>query len=124
MDMVENPPFHIANGFIAHAMREHHPRKIAMLLNMNAMCGTENADRNFWMDKHPPARIYIFSRRLPMMHRDGYEGPRSNSQMNCAWFIWELGSNGKYPKAPPQLHRLDWKEYVPEGENQENGEQS
>lgn len=124
MDMVTNPPFGIVNQFIAHAMREHRPCKIAMLLNLNAMCGTENADRNFWMDEHPPARIYIFSRRLPMMHRDGYEGPRSGSQMNCAWFIWELGKSGKYPTAPPRMFRLNWKDYVLESENQLNGEQS
>lgn len=105
-DIVTNPPFGIVNAFIAHALRRHRPRKMAMLLNLNAMCGTEDPDRNFWMDEHPPARIHVFARRLPMMHRDGWDGPRAGSQMNTAWFVWERDFRG-----PTVLNRVDWREH-------------
>lgn len=89
IDIVTNPPFGLINGFVAHALRVHRPAKLALLLNLNAVCGADDSDRNFWLDECPPARIHVFSRRLPMMHRDGWDGPRSGSQMNTAWFVWE-----------------------------------
>ena len=49
------------------------------------------------------ARVHVFRRRLPMMHRVGWEGRKSNSGMAFAWFIWELGHKG-----PTELHRLSW----------------
>lgn len=87
--IVTNPPFGIANQFIAHALRVHRPRKMAMLLNLNFLCGFEDPDRNFVMDDMPPARVHVFTRRLPMMHQDGWDGKKSTSQMNTAWFVWE-----------------------------------
>ena len=109
VDTVTNPPFNTVNPFIAHAIREFRPSKMAMLLNLNAMCGVADANRTYWMEENPPARILVFARRLPMMHRDGYEGNRTGSQMNTAWFIWERGFRGH-----PELHRVDWKKYQPE----------
>lgn len=93
-DIVENIPFAIANEFIAHALKVHRPRKMAFLLNHGAMCGFDNDDRNLWMEEFPPSRVYVFSRRLPMMHRDGYEGKKSGSQMNCMWAVWEMDEHG------------------------------
>lgn len=111
-DIVTNPPYGEAlNAFIAHALRVHRPRKMALLLNLNFLCGTDNADRNFALDECPPARILIFSRRLPMMHRDGWEGNRSSSQMNTAWFIWEQDEVGEY-RGAMRVTRVDWKDYA------------
>lgn len=115
-DIITNPPFNLANEFIAHAMKEHRPNKIAMFLNLNMQCGFNDPDRCYWMDEHPPSRIYVFSRRLPMMHREGYEGKKSDSpQMLCMWCIWELGEDGEYPAGPTHWQRIDWMDYVPEG---------
>lgn len=110
-DIVTNPPFGIANAYAAHALREHRPGKLALLLNLNFMCGFEDPDRRFVMDESPPSRIYVFTRRLPMMHRDGYAGPEAASQMNCAWFVWERNAEGDYGAGFPELIRVDWKRF-------------
>jgi len=110
-DIVTNPPYGVANAYVAHALRAHKPRKMAMLLNLNFLCGFDNADRCFVMDECPPSRVYVFTRRLPMMHRDGWEGDKASSQMNTAWFIWERNDDGSYGVGHPQLIRVDWKAY-------------
>lgn len=110
-DIVTNPPYGaVLNGFVAHALRVHRPRKMALLLNLNFLCGFDDPDRNFVMDEQPPARIHVFTRRLPMMHRDGWDGPEAASRMNTAWFVWEAGEGGHY-RGPTVLNRVDWKEF-------------
>jgi len=37
----------------------------------------------------PPTRMWVSSRRLPMMHRFGWDGPRATSNTCYAWFIWD-----------------------------------
>lgn len=96
-DIVTNPPYDdLANRFAAHALREHRPAKMALLLNLNFLAGFDDEDRCYVMDECPPARVYVFTHRLPMMHRDGYEGKKSTSQMNTAWFVWERRADGSY----------------------------
>jgi hypothetical protein len=63
------------------------------------------------MEECPPSRILAFSRRLPMMHRDGWDGPKASSQMNTAWFIWERQGDGSYGDTTI-LRRVDWADYV------------
>ena len=111
-DLVTNPPFGIANAYAAHALREHKPRKMALLLNLNFLCGFEDADRRFVMDENPPSRIYVFTRRLPMMHRDGWTGNEASSQMNTGWFVWERNDDGSYGSGYPQVIRVDWQAFM------------
>lgn len=111
-DIVTNPPYGPAlNAFIGHALRVHKPHKLALLLNLNVLCGSEDEDRNFALDVCRPARIHIFSRRLPMMHRDGWDGPEASSRMNAAWFVWEKDRHGGYAGAGA-YRRHDWKDYI------------
>lgn len=110
-DIVTNPPYGVANAYAAHALREHKPRKMALLLNLNFMCGFEDRDRCFVMDECPPSRVYVFTRRLPMMHRDGWDGNKASSQMNTAWFMWEQNEDGSYGNGVTQLIRVDWKAF-------------
>jgi hypothetical protein len=35
------------------------------------------------------ARVHVFKRRLPMMHRRGWSGPKNTSQVTYAWFDFE-----------------------------------
>ncbi|KNY18527.1 hypothetical protein AKG11_03515 [Shinella sp. SUS2] len=112
-DIVSNPPYgDTMNAFIAHALRVHKPRKMALLLNINAYFGFEDADRNFIMKACPPARIIAHAHRLPMMHRDGWDGPKASSQMNTAWFIWERQADGGYG-SQTILDRVDFADFVP-----------
>jgi hypothetical protein len=112
-DIVTNPPYGVANAYAAHALREHKPRKMALLLNLNFMCGFEDRDRCFVMDECPPSRVYVFTRRLPMMHREGWDGNKASSQMNTAWFIWERNEDGSYGNgwSSWKTIRVDWDRY-------------
>lgn len=114
MDIVSNPPYGSdANACLAHALRVHKPRKMAALLNLNFMCGFDDPDRAFVMHENPPSRVYVFTRRLPMMHRDGWNGPEASSQMNTAWFVWEQNPDGSYGGGNGRFEviRIDWKVY-------------
>lgn len=96
-DIVSNPPYgEYMNACIAHALRVHRPRKMALLLNLGAQAGFEDPDRNFIFEDCPPARIYVNKRRLPMMHRDGWDGKKASSQMHTMWCVWELQDDGTY----------------------------
>lgn len=110
-DIVTNPPFGIANAYAAHALREFRPGKMALLLNFNFCAGFDDPDRCFVMDENPPSRIYVFTRRLPMMHRDGWQGNEADSRMNCAWFVWERNVDGSYGRGYPQIIRVDWEAF-------------
>ncbi|WP_181180092.1 SAM-dependent methyltransferase [Mesorhizobium sp. B2-1-3A] len=115
-DIVTNPPYGAdLNAFVAHALRAHRPRRMALLLNLNFLCGFEDPDRNFAMDEHPPCDVYVFTRRLPMMHRDGWAGEIASSRMNTAWFVWTLDeATDSYDadgKRGTQLVRVDWKTF-------------
>lgn len=112
-DIVTNPPYgDVLNAFVAHALRVFRPRKMALLLNLNFLCGFADDDRNFVMDDCPPARVYVFKRRLPMMHRDGWSGEKASSRMNTAWFVWELREDGTYGDCT-LARRVDWKDFLP-----------
>ncbi|MFB2562447.1 class I SAM-dependent methyltransferase [Rhizobium sp. IMFF44] len=114
-DIVTNPPYgDVLNAFVAHALRAFRPRKMALLLNLNFLCGFDDEDRNFVMDDCPPARVYVFKRRLPMMHRDGWDGEKASSRMNTAWFVWEMQEDGSYGDST-LIRRVDWKNFLPEG---------
>lgn len=112
-DIATNPPYGtVLNAFVAHALRVHRPRKMALLLNLNFLCGFDDPDRNYAMDENKPARVHIFTRRLPMMHRDGWDGNEATSRMNTAWFVWEMNDDGDYA-GPAVVNRVDWKDYQP-----------
>lgn len=114
-DIVTNPPYgELLNDFVAHALRTHRPRKMAMLLNLNFLCGFKDDARSFVMDENPPARVYVFKRRLPMMHREGWEGPKASSRMNTAWFVWERQADGTYG-SETAMRRVDWMEHADKG---------
>lgn len=115
-DIVTNPPYGAdLNRFVAHALRVWKPQRMALLLNLNFVAGFDDPDRVLAMDECPPARIRVFTRRLPMMHRDGWDGPEASSRMNTAWFIWELREQeggGRGYGGPTILTRHDWMEFA------------
>jgi hypothetical protein len=97
--IVTNPPFKNAGEFVAHAL-ELCPR-VVMLLRLAFL---ESEKRRPILDTGALARVHVFRKRLPMMHRHGWEGPtNSNSGMAFAWFVWDRDHQG-----PTELHRLSW----------------
>ena len=97
--IVTNPPYKLAMKFAEKTLRE--TFYLALLLRTNFLEST--ARLNFFR-KHQPARIWISSRRLPMMHRHGWQGPRAPSNTCFAWFVWDARSNEKRV-----IDWFDWK---------------
>lgn len=100
--IVTNPPFKNAPAFVRRALAL--SPYVAMLLRLAFITGTT---RNDILDMGPLARVHVFSKRLPMMHRDGWTGPKASASMDFAWFIWQRGHNG-----PPELRRVNWRDHT------------
>ena len=102
--IVTNPPFYLAARsapFVARAISI--ARYVALLLRLPFLEGA-GAKRRKITSKL--ARVYVASRRLPMMHRDGWDGPKACSAMAFAWFVWDASHIG-----PTELRHFDWKQF-------------
>jgi hypothetical protein len=106
--LITNPPYLLAGEFIEHAL-ELCPLVIMLLRLAFLEGGDEGASRESsrrrarLIDGGKLARVHIFRNRLPMMHRDGYEGPKNGSATAYAWFIWDRNHDG-----PTILQRISW----------------
>jgi hypothetical protein len=96
--IVTNPPFKLAQEFVAKAL-ELCP-KVVMLLRLAFM---ESERRRPILDNGMLARVHVYRKRLPMMHRAGWEGRKANSGMAFAWFVWDREHQG-----PTELRRISW----------------
>lgn len=99
--IVTNPPFKLANQFVAHALTL--APKVVMLLRLAFLEGT---GRSPIMDGGALARVHVFKNRLPMMHRAGrgtMVAKTNSSAMAFAWFVWERTHQG-----PTEMRRLSW----------------
>jgi hypothetical protein len=88
--IITNPPNKLATQFAEHALRLC-PR--LMLLQPVQWLGAE--ERTLILDGGTLARVHVFKRRLPMMHRLGWSGPKNSSQIYYAWFVWNRDHSGK-----------------------------
>lgn len=102
--IVTNPPFQAAEEFVAKAI-ELCPR-VYMLLRVAFLEG-QRWEKTRGLADHF-ARMHVFTPRLPMMHRDGWEGPKSTSGMPFAWYVFERDHRKRY--GPPRIHWCNWKD--------------
>lgn len=107
--IVTNPPFQIAAKFAAHAIQL--CPYVAMLMRLGFLeaghpCHANGRARLFCLDQQPPARVYVFRQRLPMMHRDGWRGRKAPSAMAFCWIIWDGRHQG-----PTELQRISWEHF-------------
>lgn len=93
-NIVTNPPYKIAQEFIEHALKQA-DKKVAMLLKLNFL---EGQKRRVFFKKHPPTRIYVFSRRISFNRGD--EDGNGAGLLAYAWYVWDIGSRS--------LPTLDW----------------
>ena len=96
--IVTNPPFMLANEFVAHAL-ELCP-KVVMFLRLAFL---ESERRTPILDNGYLARVHVYRKRLPMMHRAEWAGRKSNSGMAFAWFVWDKDHVG-----PTTIQRISW----------------
>jgi hypothetical protein len=93
-NIITNPPFKLAAEFAdkAHVLAG---GKVALLCRLGWL---EGSARRMMFERTGLSRIWVFSKRLPMMHRHGYVGPKSTSAIAFAWFVWDRAHVG-----PPTL---------------------
>jgi hypothetical protein len=97
--ILTNPPFKFIQPFVARAL------DLAPLVIMLArLAFYESERRTEILEGRGLARIHCFRKRLPMLHRDGWNGPKANSGMAFAWFIWIRG----YNDGPHIIDRISW----------------
>ena len=85
-NVVTNPPYKLADEFARHAF-DLTTGKVALLTRLAWLAGQKRYRALF--STLPLARVWVFSRRLPMMHRVGYDGPKSTSAVDHAWFVFD-----------------------------------
>lgn len=82
--IVTNPPFKLADEFTRHALT-----LVDTVWIFQRLSWLEGAKRSDLIDTHLDL-ILLGIERLPMMHRDGWEGPKlAASAMPFAWFRFE-----------------------------------
>ena len=89
-NVITNPPYKLALAFAQHALAVTAGR-VALLLRLAWL---ESTTRLSFFTSHPPARVWVFASRLPMMHRDGWTGRKASSAIPHAWYVWEHGHRG------------------------------
>lgn len=99
-NIVTNPPFKLADKFVRHGLKL--GCKVIVLQRLIAI---EGAGRSDLIDKHC-VRIWAGIERLPMMHRDGWKGPKlAVGGVPFAWFVFEP----KRSKGAIELRRISWR---------------
>ena len=87
--IITNPPYRIATEFARHAL-ELAPR-VYLLLRLAFL---ESVRRTDLLERRGLARVHVFRKRMPFMHRDGWNGPRASSAIPFAWFVWSHDHRG------------------------------
>lgn len=104
--IVMNPPFSEAAIHIRHALTLC-PLVMALLRLTFLEAGNPTTEagqaRLFCLDRGHLVRVLVFRNRLPMMHREGWEGPKSTSTTAFAWFVFDGDHDG-----PATIQRISW----------------
>ena len=95
--IVTNPPFALAERFVAAALDR--APLVIMLLRLAFM----ESERRAYILDGKLSRVHVFSKRLPMMHRAGWEGRKANSGMAFCWMVWDQAHRG-----PTTIDRIRW----------------
>jgi hypothetical protein len=97
--ILTNPPYKDAEAFVERAISL--APKVVMLLRLAFL---ESTRRTVLLEQSGLASVHVFRNRIPMMHRDGWDGPRATSTTAYAWFVWQRGYGGK-----PEINRISWR---------------
>ena len=100
--IVTNPPYRRAMEFAMKAIAE--VPYVALLTRLNF--DAEGVSRMPFRQRHPPTRIWKSAQRFPMMHRHGYAGKKSTSNVGYWWLVWQHDAPREFPED------YDWKELL------------
>jgi hypothetical protein len=86
-----NPPFMFADEFVRHALTL--VPRVVMFLRFLFLEGQGRSDL---IDGGQLPRVFLFTDRLPMLHRAGWQGPKATNspQIAFAWFSWDRDYRG------------------------------
>src|SRR6516164_3642846 len=87
--IASDPPYRLAEQFVANAL-DLVPRLYLLL----RLAFIESQRRTDILEHRGLARIHVFRKRLPIMHRDGWTGPRASSAIPFSWFVWDRAHCG------------------------------
>jgi hypothetical protein len=96
--ILTNPPFRHIQRFVENALKL--CPKVIILARLALM---ESERRSSILDTGALARVHVFRKRLPMMHRAGWEGRKASSGMAFAWFVFDRDHCG-----PATIDRISW----------------
>jgi hypothetical protein len=88
--IVTNPPYQSAEAFVRHALGL--APSVFMLLRLAFL---ESQCRADILGRCGLRTVHVFRSRLPMMHRDGWNGPRASSAIPFAWYVWDRNYCGQ-----------------------------
>jgi hypothetical protein len=98
--IVTNPPFKLIEQFVAHALE-----LVPCTVMLCRLAFLESERRCYLLDDAGLRRVFVFRKRLPMMHDAFWTGKKANSGMAFAWMIWTRGYRG-----PVLLRRISWED--------------
>jgi hypothetical protein len=96
--IVTNPPFKLAEQFVAHALD-----LCPLVIMLLRLAFFESERRCGILEGRGLARIHVFRKRLPQMHRAGWQGPKVNSGMAFCWMVWSRDH-----VEPTTIDRISW----------------
>jgi len=102
--VVTNPPFSQSFEFAekgAEVIRE----TSGLACFLNRLQWLEGIKRKEMFKRTGLSRVWVFSRRIPRMHRPGYTGKKSSSLIAFAWYVWDAWHVGE-----TKIGWIDWKD--------------
>jgi len=96
--IVTNPPYNLAQDFVELALT-----RAPLVIMLLRLAFYESEKRACILENAGLARIHVFANRLPMMHREGWQGRKASSAMVFAWFVWSADHRG-----PTIIDRIRW----------------
>lgn len=88
--VITNPPFVLADEFVLHALHLG-AVKVAMFMRLAWLEGGARHGR-LW-SKHPPARVWVFSKRQTLWRGDDPDARDRGGTTAYAWFVWAKGEH-------------------------------
>lgn len=111
--IVMNAPYKLADDFIYHGLSL--GCRVFAFLRLMALEGVDGRKRgsgvrSMLIDKHL-VRVWAGKERLPMMHREGWEGKRNESAgVPFAWFVFYPEELLPYSGVVTELRRMSWRD--------------
>jgi len=102
--IITNPPFSQAREF-AERGREIVQGTGGKACFLNRLQWLEGIKRRPFLEE-ALSRVWVFSRRIPRMHKPKYDGKKSSSMIAFAWFVFDSQHKGE-----TMLGWVDWKDW-------------